>query len=74
MLLNIFSTWSRWNGFFQVALFIFLLATLALAQVSGNLGIAIRQKGQILPLFFMAYSYSVALKRQLKHEFNPILT
>jgi hypothetical protein len=26
-----------------------------LAQVSGNLGIAIRQKAQIMPLFFIVY-------------------
>jgi len=65
LIMNMLATWSRWNGFFQVGIFIFLLAAVALAQVTGNLGIAIRQKAQILPLFFMAYSYSMALKRSL---------
>jgi hypothetical protein len=41
-----------------------LLASISLAQISGNLGIAIRQKSQIMPLFFLfyAYAFSYSLK------------
>jgi len=52
----------RWNGFFIIAFFAFLIASLALAQVSGNLGIALRQKAQIMPLFFMVYCKVASLK------------
>jgi hypothetical protein len=75
LIMNMLQTWTKWNGFFQVGLFIFLLGALALAQVTGNLGIAIRQKAQIIPLFFMAYSYSVALRRSMQvSNLNPVLT
>jgi hypothetical protein len=33
-----------------------MVSSFMLAQVSGNLGIAIRQKAQIMPLFFMVYA------------------
>jgi len=52
----------RWNGFIIIGFFSFLIASLALAQVSGNLGIALRQKAQIMPLFFMVYCKVVSLK------------
>ena len=52
----------RWNGFFIIGFFSFLIASLALAQVSGNLGIALRQKAQIMPLFFMVYCKVASLK------------
>lgn len=52
----------RWNGFIIIGFFSFLIASLALAQVSGNLGIALRQKAQIMPLFFMAYCKVASLK------------
>jgi len=52
----------RWNGFIIIGFFSFLIASLALAQVSGNLGIALRQKAQIMPLFFMVYCKVASLK------------
>jgi hypothetical protein len=52
----------KWNGFFIIGFFSFLIASLALAQVSGNLGIALRQKAQIMPLFFMVYCKVASLK------------
>lgn len=42
----------------------FLFASIALAQVGGNLGIVMRQKSQIMPLFFIVYAYTVALKQR----------
>ena len=50
--------WRGSNGFHKSAIFIFLLAAISLAQISGNLGIAIRQKAQIMPLFFLFYAYA----------------
>ena len=50
-----FRSFGSWNGWFKACLFIFLLASIILAQVSGNLGIAMRQKAQIMPLFFIAF-------------------
>jgi hypothetical protein len=55
-------TWGRWNGFFLSAFFIFILGSIALAQVAGNLGIAMRQKAQIMPLFYMVYARVIALR------------
>jgi hypothetical protein len=43
------------NGWFKSCLFIFLLGSIILAQVSGNLGIAMRQKAQLMPLFFIVF-------------------
>jgi len=43
------------NGFFVICFISFLIVSLSLAQISGNLGIAVRQKAQIMPLFFMIY-------------------
>ena len=59
------SFWIRANGFHKSAILIFFLAAISLAQISGNLGIAIRQKAQIMPLFFLfyAYAFSFHLKR-----------
>ena len=59
------SFWIRANGFHKSAILIFFIAAISLAQISGNLGIAIRQKAQIMPLFFLfyAYAFSFHLKR-----------
>jgi hypothetical protein len=45
----------RWNGWFKAGLFVFLMGTYALAQISGNLGLAMRQKAQIMPLYFLLF-------------------
>jgi hypothetical protein len=43
------------NGWYKACLFVFLLGALALSQVSANLGLAMRQKAQIMPLFFFLF-------------------
>lgn len=47
--------WGDWNGWFRICLFFFLFASFALAQVTGNLGIAMRQKAQLMPFFFIIF-------------------
>lgn len=45
----------KWNNFMLFSFIFFFVSSLMLAQVCGNLGIAIRQKAQIMPIFFMIY-------------------
>lgn len=52
----IFSKWKYLNGWFLICVFTFILSSFALAQVSGNLGIALRQKAQLMPLFYIVYA------------------
>jgi hypothetical protein len=52
----------KWNGFVIIAFIALLIASIALAQVSGNLGIALRQKAQIMPLFFIVYAKVASLR------------
>ena len=54
--------WEAYNGFYRVSLFMFLIASIILAQVSGNLGIALRQKTQIMPFLFILYCKSLTLR------------
>jgi hypothetical protein len=61
-----FPNWKRWNGWFRIGLFIFLFGSLALAQIAGNLGIAMRQKAQIMPLFFIVYCKAMTYKGMKK--------
>lgn len=53
----------KWNGLFKIFVFAFLLTSFILAQVSGNLGIILRQKSQLMPFFFIIY-YRVYSDRQ----------
>ncbi|MBS1761736.1 MAG: hypothetical protein JSR00_02570 [Bacteroidetes bacterium] len=62
---NGFKNWKNWNGYFRICLFIFLLGSLALAQVTGNLGIAIRQKAQLMPFFFIIYFKSLQFRQSI---------
>jgi len=55
----------NWNGLFKIFIFIFLLTSFILAQVSGNLGIILRQKSQLMPFFFIIY-YKVFSDKQTK--------
>lgn len=55
VLIQSFKNWKNWNGWFRICLIFFLLGSLALAQITGNLGIAIRQKAQLMPFFFILY-------------------
>jgi hypothetical protein len=51
------------NILVKTALFSFLAITIALAQISGNLGLAMRQKSQAIPLFlFVIISFMDAEK------------
>ena len=56
--------WKYFNGWFLICGFTFLLGSFALAQVSGNLGIALRQKAQLMPLFYIIYAKCVEYKQQ----------
>ena len=56
------SNWSDWNGFYRIGLFIFILGSFILAQVSGNLGIALRQKSQFMPFLFLLYCKAVSIR------------
>jgi hypothetical protein len=56
-LINFPSFWNVSTGFHKTAFFVFLLAAISLAQISGNLGIAIRQKSQIFPLLFFVLAF-----------------
>ena len=55
--------WKHWNGWFRIAFFIFIFGSIALAQIAGNLGIAMRQKAQIMPLFFILYCKAMSYKK-----------
>jgi hypothetical protein len=58
--------WGSWNGWFRITLFIFLLGSFVLAQVTGNLGIALRQKAQLMPFFFILYCKAIAYQDRKK--------
>lgn len=57
-----FLYWKDWNGWFRICLFFFLFGSVALAQVTGNLGIAMRQKAQLMPFFFIIYCKAISYK------------
>ncbi len=61
--------WSDWNGWFRICLFVFLFGSIALSQVTGNLGIAMRQKSQFMPFFFILYCKAVSYKYYLSNKF-----
>jgi hypothetical protein len=56
--------WSGSTGFHKIAFFVFLLSAISLAQISGNLGIAIRQKSQIFPLLFIVLAFSNSFQKK----------
>ncbi len=55
--------WRTWNGWFRISFFIFLLGSFILAQVTGNLGIAMRQKAQFMPFFFILYCKALSYRQ-----------
>jgi len=71
----------RGNFLVKTAFFSFLTVSIALAQVSGNLGLAIRQKSQVMMLFLfviLAYlddkkmkAYKLALQQRMRQAQNP---
>ena len=66
LMLRLFKNWLNWNGLFRSWFFIFLFGSLILSQVSGNLGIAMRQKTQFMPFLFLLYIKA----RSDKNEIN----
>ena len=67
--------WSDWNGWFRISVFIFILGSFILAQVTGNLGIAIRQKAQFMPFFFIIYCKALIYQQyayKRKQQMNPV--
>lgn len=54
--------WKSWNGWFRICLFFFLFGSFALAQVTGNLGIAMRQKAQLMPFFFIVFCKAMSYR------------
>jgi hypothetical protein len=68
MLFVLAPVWNKANGFHKTAIFFLIMAAFTLAQISGNLGIAMRQKAQLMPLFFIFYAVAeshFAQKRRL---------
>lgn len=61
---NFFKKWKMFNTFYRILFFSFLFGSVALAQLGGNLGIIMRQKSQIMPLFFIVFCFSEALKQR----------
>ncbi|MEO6670573.1 MAG: hypothetical protein ABIN36_13905 [Ferruginibacter sp.] len=64
--------WRDWNGWFRLCLFFFLFASFALAQVTGNLGIAMRQKAQLMPFFFIIFCKASSYKDHITRRFVKI--
>jgi hypothetical protein len=56
--------WTSSTGFHKIAFFVFLLSAISLAQISGNLGLAIRQKSQIFPLLFFVLAFSNSFQKK----------
>lgn len=52
---QLFSKNTTINGWYKILLVFFLLGSCILAQVSGNLGIAMRQKAQMMPFFLIVF-------------------
>ena len=54
------------NGWFRICLIFFVIGSIMLAQVSGNLGLAMRQKSQMMPILFIlickAFTYEYLLR------------
>jgi hypothetical protein len=57
-----FKYWAHLNGWYRICIFMFILSSIVLSQVSGNLGIALRQKAQIMPLLFIFASKLILLR------------
>lgn len=67
---NAIFNFGRWNGWFRICLFIFLFGSFALAQVTGNLGIAMRQKAQLMPFFFIVFCNALYYKTIVVTKFT----
>lgn len=60
--------WTSWNGWYRICIFTFIFGSIAQAQVSGNLGVAIRQKAQLMPLLFIIFCKAMAEAYDRKHD------
>ncbi len=63
---RLFSNWFKFNGLFKIFLFSFILGSVVLAQVSGNLGIALRQKTQFMPFLFIIYFKALSFQKKYR--------
>ncbi len=63
-----FRYWSNFNGWFRISMFIFLTGSFILAQVTGNLGIALRQKAQFMPFLFIIYCQGLSYRQRDKRR------
>jgi hypothetical protein len=59
--------WAHLNGWYRICIFMFILSSIVLSQVTGNLGIALRQKAQIMPLLFIFASKLILIKRDFRY-------
>lgn len=55
--------WLKWNGWIRICVFIFFMGSFILAQVTGNLGIAMRQKAQFMPFLFLIYLNALSYRK-----------
>jgi hypothetical protein len=63
-------TWKNWNGWFRICFFVFMLGSFILAQVTGNLGIAMRQKAQFMPFFFIIFCKAISYRQFIQQSKN----
>lgn len=61
---------NKMNSFILVSFVFFLFASIFLAQVCGNLGMAVRQKAQIMPIFFIVYANLVVREKKVSTIIN----
>lgn len=66
MFIIIFNNFKSVNSFFIILIVAFFMSSLALCQITGNLGIAVRQKAQIYPLFIIFYSKLLSISKRSK--------
>jgi len=59
--------WVHLNGWYRICIIMFILSSVVLSQVTGNLGIALRQKAQIMPLLFIFASKLILLRRDFRN-------
>jgi len=57
-----FFNWPNINGWFRIGIIFFLIGSLILSQISGNLGIAMRQKAQLTPFFFIFFCKVISFR------------
>jgi hypothetical protein len=61
----IFMGSKKMDSFMLISFVFFIFCSIFLAQVCGNLGMAVRQKAQIMPIFFMVYASLIANNKRI---------